>query len=145
MDAIEFRVARSKHAKAGVSILINGVDLIKLVRKHELPMATADGSAEIAGGYAPNSRRWFHSEYKKLVGGAPEGPKLSLFCCSGCGDIGCWPLDVKVSIEGEQVIWSDFEQPHRRGKWEYTTFGPFHFDADQYATALSQAGLVPKG
>lgn len=141
MDKIEFRVGRSRHAKQGVSILINGKNLIRLVRKHELPMAEAEDAKSIAGGYGPRDRAGFVKAHNEVMAGTHYKPKLSLFGCRDCGEIGCWPLDVQATIEGDQVVWSDFEQPHRRGKWDYSTFGPFHFDKKLYNAALRAAGL----
>jgi hypothetical protein len=142
MDTIEFRVGGSRHAKRGVSILINGHNLIPMVRKHELPMAEAEGHANIAGSYSPRQREGFLKDHNEIMAGTHRLPKLSLFCCGDCGELGCWPLDVKITIEGDQVVWSDFEQPYRRDSWDYSTFGPFNFDVDSYNKALTTAGLA---
>ncbi len=56
---------------------------------------------------------------------------MSLLVCE-CGEWGCWPLRARVTRKGDHVVWSDFEQPRRRGKWSYDGFGPFVFDAVQY-------------
>lgn len=141
MDTIEFRIRKSKHSAEGVSVFINGTDLIQLAREHELPMCKRENAVSIAGGYAPLSKSQFRKDHTDVLAGTHYKPKLSLFCCRDCGEIGCWPLDVTITEEGEEVIWSDFEQPHRRGKWDYSTFGPFHFDKTQYQTALKAAGL----
>ena len=51
-----------------------------------------------------------------------------------CGEAGCWPLLCRVRLAGDTVIWDQFRQPHRPTR-DYTQFGPFVFDAEQYRTA----------
>ena len=52
-----------------------------------------------------------------------------------------WPLLCLIDATETRVIWSEFEQPHRRGKgarppWTYEKLGPFEFDRQQYDEAL---------
>lgn len=138
MDTIEFRVGRSTCAKRAVTILINGRNLIPLVRKHEQPMAKAEGHPNLAGGYGPRSAEEFKKDHAEVVAGTHYKPKLSLYAC---GEVGCWPLDVKITQEGDHIIWQDFEQPHRHENWDYKAFGPFTFDTAQYEAELETAGL----
>lgn len=49
-----------------------------------------------------------------------------------------------ITEEGDEVVRSDFEQPHRRGKWDDSTLGPFHFNKTRYQNALKAAGLNDK-
>jgi hypothetical protein len=46
------------------------------------------------------------------------------------------PLLVRVTTTAETVVWSEFEQPHRRGRWSYEKLGPFIFDQRQYELAI---------
>ena len=55
-----------------------------------------------------------------------------------CGEVGCWPLTVRITVTADQVIWSDFGQDHRPN-WDYTGFGPFAFERQQYASAVATA------
>ena len=55
-----------------------------------------------------------------------------------CGEVGCWPLEARISLTDETVMWSDFSQPHRDA-WNYTDFGPFRFARDQYEAAIRDA------
>ncbi len=48
-----------------------------------------------------------------------------------CGEVGCWPLFCKVTVESESVIWDRFKQPHRLDR-DYSGFGPFVFDLVDY-------------
>ena len=53
-----------------------------------------------------------------------------------CGEVDCWPLQCRVRIEGDAVVWEHFQQPHRTMR-DYSRFGPFVFDATQYRQALA--------
>jgi hypothetical protein len=55
-----------------------------------------------------------------------------------CGEVGCWPLTVRITVTADDVIWSDFSQDHRP-KWDYTGFGPFAFKRQQYVSAVATA------
>jgi len=60
-----------------------------------------------------------------------------VLACGACGELGCWPLYAAVSVGGESVTWSAFEQPHRRDR-DYTGLGPFEFDREQYQAAVER-------
>jgi hypothetical protein len=64
-----------------------------------------------------------------------EERKVPLLGCD-CGEWGCWPLLALVTVGGDRVTWSRFEQPYRRER-DYSGFGPFHFDRRQYGHALA--------
>ncbi len=64
------------------------------------------------------------------------GSKVPLLGCE-CGEWGCWPLLATIRATDEYVQWSEFEQPHRRDR-DYSGFGPFVFERNQYEDALSQ-------
>jgi len=53
-----------------------------------------------------------------------------------CGEVGCWPLTARISAGGESVTWDSFQQPHRSER-DYSSFGPFVFEADQYRKAVA--------
>lgn len=54
-----------------------------------------------------------------------------------CGEVGCWPLICKVYVEGDNVIWDRFSQPHRP-EWQYQGFGPFRFSLSEYQTQVAK-------
>lgn len=66
--------------------------------------------------------------------------RLWLLGCD-CGEVGCWPLEVTITIAGGQVTWTNFRQPHRP-TWDYTAFGPFIFEETQYRDAVAGAASV---
>ena len=75
----------------------------------------------------------------------PSG-KVSLLLCD-CQVEGCWDFEGRITVVGDHVEWSDFEQIHRRsdspaGHWDYSRFGPFRFDRRQYEAALAAARPV---
>ena len=43
----------------------------------------------------------------------------------------------RPEIDGDQVSWHSFRQPHRPDR-DYSGFGPFRFDAAAYRAALSE-------
>jgi len=63
--------------------------------------------------------------------------KIAVLACGDCGELGCWPLHAAVTIDRDSVTWSEFEQPHRRDR-DYTGFGPFEFDREQYDAAVGR-------
>lgn len=145
MDEIRFEIGErdeiSEELVDEVVIFINGRNLIDLVRKIEQPFAARDGKPRLAGGYAgpppeavfPPSRRFLgrpDAHYDEWDGG------ISVLGCE-CGVVGCWPLLVRISVTEDRIVWSNFEQPHRR-RWHHDELGPFVFDRTQYLTALGQ-------
>jgi hypothetical protein len=66
--------------------------------------------------------------------------KTTLLVC-GCGIMTCWPLIARIKADWEQVVWSEFAQPHRP-EWDYSGFGPFVFEREAYDEVLGE--LVAK-
>ena len=60
--------------------------------------------------------------------------KIAVLGC-GCGDVGCWPLRVRIKLRDDVVIWDGFEQPHLPA-WRYDELRPFVFDRQRYVAAL---------
>lgn len=52
-----------------------------------------------------------------------------------CGTDGCWPFLCRATVSNSVVRWDDFRQPRRTAR-EYSGFGPFTFELEQYAQAL---------
>lgn len=117
---------------------VDGVSLISLVEAHE-----ADAEFDVVGGYGgiePQSfnfgglRLYYLGKQTKQW---PDPGKAWLLGC-GCGEVGCWPLEASVDATPDVVTWSSFRQPHRPDR-DYTGFGPFRFNAEQYAAAIDAA------
>jgi len=135
-DQIEFRVEDGSFPIKGVSILINGESLIARLRRHEMPLVAAEGSSQrVAGDYAGVPAAVFRQDHADAIQTQTNGKPFEALQCT-CGIAGCWPMEVKIRSEPGAVIWSDFAQPHRRGTWDYSSFGPFCFDEAQYWQAF---------
>lgn len=98
---------------------------------------------EPAGGYGGLIPQWFKygaldryflGEFEKDSYFARMNRVYILGC--QCGEVGCWPLMARVRAEGESVVWDSFEQPHRKDR-DYSAFGPFVFDDQQYREAVA--------
>jgi len=112
-----------------VRVLIDGRDLVDLVRQVEAPWAAADGAPQLAGRY---SGLW-PGAWREL----PERDgcgRVAVLACE-CGEVGCWPLHVRITVSVSTVTWSGFAQPHRPA-WRYDGLGPFVFDRAAYERAV---------
>ena len=146
MDSIAFILANDKDT--GVHIIINGRDLIKIIRNIELPFATREGSPQIAGAYSylAAQRVFFPSRHflgePEPIYADCEGRTYVMEC--ECGEPGCWPLAVRIELRDQKVVWSDFRQEHRgpnskAGEWRYDALPSFTFDRVSYEQALSRS------
>jgi hypothetical protein len=112
-----------------VRVLIDGRDLIDLVREVEAPWAAADGQPELSGGYAglwPEAWRELPEQ--------DEAGRAAILACE-CGEVGCWPLHARITRSEASVTWSDFAQPHRP-EWRHDRLGPFVFERAAYDRAI---------
>jgi hypothetical protein len=121
----------------GILPLVDGVSLVKLVYEFESLKGWKP-----AGGYAGISIE--HSDLgrltRSLLGGKhPEYDDEDTTWLLGCdcSVAGCWPLEAKVTVAPDVVIWNSFRQPFRR-EWDYLAFGPFTFDRRQYGAAVEE-------
>lgn len=132
-------------AYRAVTILVDGVSLIELVRGAESPFARREGQPQLAGAYAwlPATADTWRALIPRSI---EEDEKEALLDCA-CGLSGCWPLLARVTQDASSVRWGDFEQPHRdeesaAGHWSYEGFGPFIFSRDQYERELAKLGSL---
>jgi len=143
MDKLEFKIQNKENNNYqfnSVTILINGQDLIDLLKAYELPFAKKEGSENIAGGYDGLTPKIL---IKHLINpdefDTDENGKVSILECE-CGCDGCWPMKIKVIELEDKTIWTGFEQPHRNIDshkfWDYSNFGQFSFDKKQYYEQL---------
>jgi hypothetical protein len=131
MNSIELRLEQPEGgACPRVRILVDARDLIDLLREVELPAAAAEGHPEIAGSYSGLApEQW--TELPERYGDA----RAAVLACE-CGEVGCWPLRARITRREETVVWSDFQQPHRKD-WSYDALGPFVFPAAEYDDAVA--------
>ena len=140
--------------KPNGQIDINRVSLTEVIRKAELPAATAEfdertangetGIYNLAGDYIFFGPRWYYLPNRNLLdqpvslaGGFvipeddPRRQKATVLGCT-CGVSECWFLLVRISLEKSIVRWSEFEQFHR--DWQYDL--EFVFDRSAYEAQL---------
>jgi hypothetical protein len=120
-----------------VTPVVNGAPLTQLIKSFE------DGQQfEPAGGYGGLVPQFFdYGPLDRYLMGDCEpdsywarlGSIYVLGC--DCGEVGCWPLLCRVTLDSDAVVWDRFKQPHRPER-DYSQFGPFVFDAAQYRTAV---------
>jgi len=144
MDEVTFELAPAGGDYADdltqIRIEVNGMSLIELVRRAELPSAQADDEEELAGTYVGLVPGYIRMDLAgQFLGGSgtwlyPEGEgKTALLSCN-CGEVGCSPLLARVTVNDETVTWDEFEQP-TRPDWDYDGFS-FTFERPQYERAL---------
>ena len=147
MDTIRFEIGKRDDPANGlvdaVNILVNGRNLVDIVREVELPIRVREGKPHLADRYVGLPPEEIFLPSPRLLGepttyydyDSAEG-KIAVLGC-GCGDVGCWPFRVSIALRDDVVVWSGFEQPHRPA-WRYDELRPFVFDRMQYLSALDQ-------
>ena len=108
-----------------VCILINGVDLISLVKTYETPLANAENHPQIAGAY----QHLPPYELLDNLSHAARSNRAVLGC--ECGITECWAFTLRVKKELKAVVWTQFKQPHGP-KWDYSALGEFRFSKENY-------------
>ena len=116
---------------------INGVPLIQLIDEFERakkfePVGGYGGLIPELFEYGP-LEKYFFGEFDSGSYWSSLGGVYVLGC--ECGEVGCWPLQCRIGAHGDDVIWNEFCQPHRKTR-DYSGFGPFVFDGAQYREAL---------
>jgi len=130
-----------QRAAFSVTPLFDGVPLIRLVEDFE-----RTHQFDKIGGHAgivPRNYRFgplnchFLPELfgEDLYGDWKITGRYLLGC--NCGEVGCWPLTASISETDVVVTWDTFYQPHLPSR-DYSAFGPFHFDFDQYREAVNE-------
>lgn len=113
-------------------IIVDGTDLLDVVRTIEQPYADADSQPSLAGAYEglPADVLREPGQYFLNVdcGGTP------IYECV-CRCEGCWSLLVRITVTRDLIVWSQFEQPHQP-TWRYDRLGPFTFMRSRYERAL---------
>ena len=139
LNVLTFAIKPLQDHNSALTILpaIDGKPLTELVAAFE----SEHGFNDPAGGYGGLVPTFFkYGPLDRYFMGEPEGKIWAdgqyLLACN-CGEVGCWPLEAKIKLDGEKVIWNAFRQPHRPAR-DYSRFGPFEFDLKQYAIAVNE-------
>jgi len=146
---------------ASISVLglrldpVDGATVALMPTLDRTPLAEVVGtyearhSYEPAGGYAGIIPA--HSDFGDLRAhylgrSEKERPRAGhawLLGCD-CGEVGCWPLTARITVNEVVVTWSGFTQDHRPA-WDYRSLGPFYFHRSQYEDAVDEALLALEG
>ncbi|MGH3332697.1 MAG: hypothetical protein ACRDPJ_15470 [Nocardioidaceae bacterium] len=137
-SALDFEVVPVDGGVKALVPTIDGQSLVDLVAALE----TSRGY-EPSGGYAGIIPAHFNFGDLTLYYEARElrqwpSPQHAWLLGCDCGEVGCWPLTARIAVTADEVSWSDFCQDHRPD-WDYEGFGPFVFERQQYANAVSRA------
>lgn len=118
-----------------VHIYINGKKLSSLAKIIEAPFAAAEGYPQLAGIYAPLRA----SDLLSILEGEwyCYDEDSAVVYSSLVGEIGDWPLSVKIEENEKYVVWKGFKQ-YFRENWSYEGLGPFVFDRRQYECQLKK-------
>jgi hypothetical protein len=160
MDKFEILINKNEYIKwpngggfQPITIKINNISLIEIIKKIEKPFVDKENKARIKDGRKPikagkylglNSKHVLWPS-KALLGEPwdagfiledddPIKNKSMILICT-CGDSGCWPLLVDIIVDNKKVIWKNFCQFHR--DWVYN-LGPFYFDKGKYKKELKK-------
>ncbi|GAA2423216.1 hypothetical protein GCM10010191_38960 [Actinomadura vinacea] len=136
-----------------LNVLVDGTELIELVRQAELPFALQE-QQERAEDFAPDPAPLLAGSYMRLGAsygwpgrhllGDPydvpwfyrdDGETMMLTCT--CGIDECWALMARIEVEETTVRWSSFRNTHR--DWDLSSLGPFTFSRPQYESALKHS------
>lgn len=121
-----------------ITPVVDGISLPEIVTAFE-----REQHFDPAGGYGGLIPEWFKygALDRYLLGDFERDSyfarmnRVYLLGCQ-CGEVGCWPLLARIRAEGESVLWDSFEHPHRKER-DYSGFGPFVFDSEQYRVAVA--------
>jgi hypothetical protein len=136
----EIRFSVGPWARSGVLLtpIIDGRSLVDLVTDYE--EAKDWELAGIHDGLVLDESEL--SELPKhLLHGKPSSPHdrgIAVLGCT-CGVNDCLPFLAEIRVTDDEVWWGEFRYPLAAGlPWDYSGFGPFVFDRDQYETALDK-------
>ena len=125
----------------GLEVLLDGVPLLKMLQDWESTLES-DDSKKVTLGHGPII--YWHSQFlhgwlnEKIYEDAVASPaKASVLGCT-CGELGCNPLEISVTLTEETVTWSDFFQFFQSFRPDYI-FAPLTFHRDQYEAEVRRA------
>jgi hypothetical protein len=142
VDVLDLHRFRSPRSGAEVlELRVDGRNLIDLVREAEAASAAGDAQSELAGSYV-GPDLWRITDIRAHLLGRHdrlfdyEG-RTELLLCGDCGEAGCWPFAVRITVDEHTVRWGDYQQPHRP-HWRYDRLPEFVFDCRQYEAAIAR-------
>ena len=113
MRLIHFKIEASQEEEhKALNIYIDNENIIEHIKRYEKQF-----EPQIAGGYEGLNINFLQNIDEHLLGELNENDlfnydgKTQILGCN-CGEPGCWPLLVKIMVNDEIIVWSEFTQPH---------------------------------
>jgi hypothetical protein len=138
-NVLSFEIKPNEDGAPSIMPCVDGVPLAALVTAYEeqngfQPFGGYGGLIPEYFRYGPLDKYFLGQTSASGFWAEIEG--VYLLGCR-CGEVGCWPLRGKIELAGSDVIWRDFQQPHRPQR-DYSRFGPFVFVWTDYERVLRQ-------
>lgn len=136
LDKIELKIVKRKYPLSeevidAVDIIINDRNLIDMLKEVESGFEEVKEKPLMAGSYSSLMPIEFYNFF------ISDNSFNRILGCGDCGEIDCWPMEVKVVKNDKVVIWTDFAQPYRRN-WNYQNLGTFNFDRKKYDEEINK-------
>jgi len=117
--------------------IVNGVRLTALIEEFERgslyePVGGYAGIVPTHFNFGPLDQYFMASSSDSIF---PDHRCYLLGC--ECGEVGCWPLQARILTSEREIVWEGFKQPFRTER-DYSSFGPFRFDLDQYRLSVTE-------
>lgn len=102
-----------------VEIYIDGVEIVEIFRKIEVPYCEQEGHPNLAGDYGHIPAKELYRDLSEATIEGSYSYDLGVYpvCCGGCGEPGCWSVTFRVRESDEFIWWYKFE--HERREWKY--------------------------
>jgi hypothetical protein len=140
--SFEIRPLSDDDSVRSIVPIVNGVRLTTLIREFE-----SEHEYEPVGGYAGIVPAHFNfgalDEYFMASHSTLPDQRCYLLGCE-CGEVGCWPLEARIVVSEQDIVWEGFKQPFRPER-DYLCFGPFRFDLEQYRRSVVELALAFQG
>jgi hypothetical protein len=133
--SFEFEPLTDDDSVRSIVPIVNGVRLTTLIKEFE-----SEHQYKPVGGYAGIVPAHFNfgSLDQYFMASSPNpvlpGQRCYLLGCE-CGEVGCWPLEAHIVVYEREIVWESFKQPFRPER-DYSSFGLFRFDLDQYRQSV---------
>jgi hypothetical protein len=139
VSTLSFVLESASETAGPLSIVpvVGGVQMTRLVEEHDLKIGNRP-----AGGFGGLVRKQFNfgpwDRYFMAEAPSREIERVGHFLlgCT-CGELTCWPLVARILRHGELMVWDHFKQPNRP-ELDYSSFGPFRFEVNQYRQAVAE-------
>jgi len=123
-----------------VEYYINGVCLLDLIRELEAPFAEKEDPPMKPADYGHNPSCYMAEQFSTAL--TPDDYYydygVELYCCSGCGESGCWSVVCKFREDGDHILMTEFHHNHRQN-WQYPV--SFRFTRENFDAEMRKLGI----